>query len=910
MSHPTVIGPYTIEREIARGGMGIVYLAKDDRLDRTVAIKSLPSELADSAERLARFEREAKALAALNHTNIAGIHSVEEVDGARYLVLEFVEGITLSERITQGPQPVDETLDICRQIAEGIEAAHEAGVIHRDLKPGNVIVRPDGVVKVVDFGLAKEIESRTSSLDLTNMPTATMPNEPVSVIGQVIGTPSFLSPEQARGKQVDRRTDIWSFGCVLFECLTGERLFGGETTTDSLAAILEREPRWDSLPNNTPPRIRELLRACLEKDPRSRLRDIGDARLEIERALANKEWSSTSIGAYNRNVGKPQRRGAILAMALIAFALGAGVMSFLPSDPVKQGNATDRVRRYSIRIADDPTKFHTLSELTISRDGQKIAYRRYDGAGSDRESTRTVFVRDLSALTPRVIPGAEEAQELFFSPDGRRIGLHTGEAIKAAPVNGGPLTTLYEELNPVTSNIRWLNNDTLIKPGYANKSLEEISLRNRSVRKLCEASPKNGFLGIETFCPLPDGNGYLISGWTGHTVESYSIAHLSPEGEVRVLLADAGGVNIVDGRYLVFMRRSTLFAAPFDVDRVQITSEPVPVLAGVKSYPWGGGGQMALSPYGDLVYQPGDRVTTGRRLVWVDMDGTVEPVFERTDAFMESVSVSGDGQYAMASTLRNKNELWRIDLTTGARDRIWDEGEPSDSVLNHDGSRIAFSTPPTGGAVGSVNRIVIMNVGSSEKPVFYEQEGCLLFPYEWTLDEQTLVISRWNQADQDNDLLLLDLETMETTDLLATDQMEYSAALSPDGKWMAYGSYRTGERNVYLRAFPNGDTDTLITPGGAMGKPYWSADGKSIYYAQFDTMMAVDIETEPALKAGKPIEVFKWPWPDGLSGDDQVTLAPDGRFLMIEPAEWEKTPPEIIVVHNWLAELDERFGKN
>ncbi|MCB9847872.1 MAG: protein kinase [Phycisphaeraceae bacterium] len=906
MTHPRAVGPYTIEREIARGGMGVVYLARDDRLHRTVAIKSLPADLAESADRLARFEREAKALAALNHTNIAGIHSVEVVDGARYLVLEYVEGITLTQRLEQGPLAIDEALEIAVQIARGVEAAHEAGVIHRDLKPGNVIIRSDGAVKVVDFGLAKEIESRSSSLDLTKLPTVTVPQDPATEVGQVLGTPAFLSPEQARGRAVDRRTDIWSFGCVLFECLTGERLFGGETSTDSLAAILEREPRWAALPERTPPRVRELLRACLEKDPRNRLRDIGDARLTLEKALAGQEWSSTHIAAYT-GAGAPRKRSLwpALLTGVVGFALGIGAAALAPIGGSSDSTGDKRVIRYSIDVADNASSFQTMSDLSISRDGTLIAYRLYDGGESDIESRRRTMVRDLDALEPWALSGLERASEIFFSPDGRRMGFQTDEGIRCVPIHGGPSTTLLDVKENITSVPFWVDDNTIARSRMLDNALVELTIGDRAERVLLDPNPENGFLGVERVWPTPDG-GYLFSGWTGHTVEDYAVAHRSPEGGLTTLLTDAAAPAIIDGRYLAFLRRSTLFVAPFDTKRTRLLGDPVPVIEGIKSHPWGGGGQMAISPRGDLVYQPGDRLTTGRRLIWIDQDGAIEPLDMPRDAFFESLSVSRDGRRAVLTTLRNRNEMWLINLDTMSRERLTNRGEPGDALLNHDGSLVAYGIIPEGSGYSGQNQVTVLDTGTRDEIAVCREQGFWVEPTGWTPDGR-LMIMRFDQQAKDSEIAVFDPVTGDTESLIQTEHNEFGGTISPDGRWIVYGSDRSGEENMYLQPYPpDGTPPKLITPGGSYGKAHWSADSRTVYYAHRDAMRAIDLDANG--KVAAPRIVWNWPWQDGLSSGDQYAPAPDGRFLMIEPADWEKEPPRIVVVHNWIAELDERFG--
>src|SRR5262245_60034949 len=495
MSAPQRIGGYPIERELGRGGMGIVYLGRDTRLGRAVAIKVLPDAFASDPERLARFEREAKLLASLSHANIAGIYGLEEADGHRFLALEYVEGPTLAERVARGALPLDETLEIARQIAGALAAAHDAGIIHRDLKPGNVKLTPAGDVKVLDFGLAKGAGTAESSSDLSQSPTLTY--SPTGV-GVILGTAAYMSPEQARAKVVDRRTDIWSFGCVLYEMLTGRQLFRGETASDTIAKILEREPDWSALPPGTPERVRDLLRRCLEKDARKRLRDMGDARIELEDVLAARASQSRIDAAEMRTRRRAGGPGPLVAYVVAAAAVVVAAIVLLR--PAMKG-IPPRAIRLTVTEPIEASLGGAAENCAIAPDGQAVVF-----VATDSSDTPRLWLRPLETLDSRVMPGTEGASQPFWSPDSRWVGFFADGKRKKAGVDGG-VEVVCDALNPRGGS--WSARGTIVFAPGGEGPLYSVSAAGGELRPVTTLDSSRHETAHRFPWFLPDGRHFL-----------------------------------------------------------------------------------------------------------------------------------------------------------------------------------------------------------------------------------------------------------------------------------------------------------------------------------------------------------------------------------------------------------------
>jgi len=593
---------YKIIEKIGQGGMGVVYRAEDTNLSREVAIKVLPEQFTQDPQRLARFEREAKLLASLNHPNIAAIYGLEEAAGVRFLALELVEGETLAERVAKGPVPVKEALEVCRQIAEGVEAAHDKGVIHRDLKPANVKVTPEGKVKILDFGLAKAFEDEIPAADISQSPTLT---EEMTRAGVILGTAAYMSPEQARGKAVDKRSDVFAFGCVLYELLTGTRAFGGETVTDTLAKILEGEPDWNVLSPTVPSTIRFLISRCLQKDPGKRLQHIDGARILIEEALTG-ETTASAIGLGGAVQPVPQRWAMTVGLVVLG-AVVAGLAVWLliqPSSPEQVLN------RFVITPSPDaPLAEIGFSVVAISSDGRRVVYV------ADSQGTRQLYVRSLDDFLATPIPGTEGTEGgPFFSPDGESIAFHAAGQLKRVSVMGGSPITLCDV--EVWAGGSWFEDTILFGTGAGG--LYRVSAAGGEPEILATVDPNNGETGYATPDILPGGKAVLFT--INREAPPAEIAVLSLEtGEKKILMEQGVRVHYSPTGHIVYViRTGSLMAVPFDLASLEVSGDPVSVLEGIRRY--GSAPDYSLSPNGALVYVPDQEYRYSP--VWVDRKGT------------------------------------------------------------------------------------------------------------------------------------------------------------------------------------------------------------------------------------------------------------------------------------------------
>ncbi|MBL8746923.1 MAG: serine/threonine protein kinase [Phycisphaerae bacterium] len=676
---PSKIGPYAVEREIGRGGMGVVYLGRDERLGRRVAIKALPEASADSAEFVARFDREGRVLASLNHPNVASIYGIEDgAGGTRFLVMEFVEGETLATLLRQREGtglPVDEALTIASQIAAGVEAAHEAGVVHRDLKPGNVIVAPNGRAKVLDFGLAKGGADPVSSTGLRRSdpesPTATIASRavgahsPVTMPGRIMGSAGYLSPEQARGKSLDRRTDIFSFGCVLFECLTGKMAFGGETLSDTIAATLEREPRWELLPANTPPRVRDLLARCLEKDQSRRLRDIGDARLEIEKAINGREWSSSFIASHS-HIGTPvtTRHGGSRAVAWLALGLivgGAAVATAMMMKPA-QGTIQPHVepRYFSIAV---PNQMEAHFG-TISPDGETVAFvsspksNAESGQAAGTESDRRrLFLRPLRSAQARQVSDSASVSDVCFSPDSRWFvyvsrtsGPQPTYRLVKAPVAGdSPAVSLTsgDDISQINS-LAWLADGTIVAAS-GPKGLRLFRSADGHVVREVALQGVGTNAGVTNLSPLGT-NDWVLGTVFAYAERGYDVSAAAvnlKSGEVKVLVAKGGAPVWIGGSRLFFTRGDQLLVTDFDPATLATSGEVRALASGLRASSLWDHADLTISNNGTALFVPGGVTGSDRRVMLGNPDGSSEPWCEDVRPFVSMGDLSGDASRAL-----------------------------------------------------------------------------------------------------------------------------------------------------------------------------------------------------------------------------------------------------------------------
>jgi serine/threonine-protein kinase len=888
--------------------MGEVYRARDMKLEREVAIKVLPALLSHDPERLARFEREAKLLASLNHPNIAAIHGLEEYDGIRFLILELVEGNTLAERVAQGPVPVEEALEVCRQMAEGMEAAHEKGVIHRDLKPANVKVTPEGKVKILDFGLAKAFEGETPVAGLSQSPTLT---EEMTRAGVILGTAAYMSPEQAKGKPADKRADIFAFGAVLYELLTGKRAFAGETITETLGAIIHKEPVWEALPEGTPWRIRDLLGRCLQKAVRNRLDGITNVRIEISMALSE---PATVLPIGQTHAEQPDRWGRTITLgllvALAGAALGVAIWSLmrpplLPPAPLK---------RLVIPLPSTaPLEVETWHPaVAFSPDGSRLVYVASNGG------KRQLYLRRLDRLEATPIPGTEGGYGPFFSPDGQSVGFAVGSNLKKIPVSGGA-PQILTGTPPVWRGATWGPDDTLIFAASATSGLSRISTVGNTLppdafsdapidrrgQILTTPDPMKGEYSHRWPQFLPGGKAVLFTIDTGDSFDDARIAVLSLEtGKTDVLLDGGTNPRYSPTGHIVFSRAGALLAMPFDLERLERTGDPVTVVEGISMEP-GGAVHFTFSDDGSLAYVAGGMLAQDRKLVWVNRQGEVEPLAAEPREYM-SPSLSPDGKQVAVATREGSNyDIWVSDVARGSLTRLTSQpGEDHAPIWTPDGKQVTFAADvKVGGVTGPPVLWWRPADRSSPQKLLLGTDETMesRFPTSWSPDGQTLVFTS-----NLSDIWMLPLEDeQEPWPFLNTEFDETGAMFSPDGHWLAYMSNETGRDEVYVQAFSVtdlGGTKQISIGGGT--EPVWAPDGRELFYRNGDRMMAVAIETEPELSVGTPRLLFEGRFLPGPPWSRRnYDISPDGqRFLMIKRKQ-DLVPTEIIVILNWFEEL-------
>lgn len=882
----TRLGSYELLAQIGAGGMGEVYKAHDTKLGRDVAIKILPEAFAHDSERLSRFQREAKMLAALNHPNIATIHGLEHFNSTHYLVMELVSGETLAERIKQdGALPVEEALKISVQIAEALEAAHEKGIIHRDLKPANVKVTPEGKVKVLDFGLAKAFEGDPANDDPMNSPTLSMA---ATMHGVILGTAAYMSPEQARGKNVDKRTDIWSFGCVLYEMLTGKQTFEGEDITEILAAVVKTEPDWQTLPPTTPAQIRSLLRRCLQKDKALRMRDAGDARIEIQEALIAPVASGSSIAAVPR---RTLVRWALLSgVAGLIVAAIAGFVGWnlkpVPPAPAKPVTRTVITLPLGERLA---LGTYSNPVLALSPDGSHLAYV------ATRGSTQQLYVRPLDSLEPRPIPDTEGAINPFFSPDGQWLGFFASGKLKKVSVNGGAAVTLADAA--LGRGASWSKQGTIAFVPNVASVIQQVSDAGGTTQPLTRLEKEPSHRWPEF---LPDGKSMLFTG--GPNTLNWDVVVRSPAGERGKLIESGTSPRYATSGHLLYAQAGTLMAVPFEPQRLELTGKAVPVVENLIQSPTGAA-QYSISDTGSLAYLGGGVQGGQRKLVWVSRNGTEQSLTVPPHAY-EGPRLSPDGRRVAVEILEQEQQIWLYDLARDTVTRLTFSGNSNlRAVWTPDGKRIAFRSNNQGGSLNLFWQLAdggggLERLTSSE----YAQD-----PSSFSPDGQLLASTELNPT-TGFDIWVLRLGDHKAQPFLHTPFNETNPRFSPDGRWMVYVSDESGRPEVYVQPYPGpGGKWQISTEGGV--EPNWNRNGRELFYRSGNKMMAVDITTQPSFSAGSPRMLFAGEYvPAGYPNTyaDYDVSADGQRFLMIKQSEQGTAVTQINVVQNWFEELKRR----
>jgi serine/threonine protein kinase/Tol biopolymer transport system component len=885
------IGPYEVLGLIGAGGMGEVYRARDTQLKRDVALKVLPGDVAADPDRLARFQREAELLAALNHPRIAQIHGLVDDAGTRVLVMELVEGPTLADRLTRGKVPVDEALSLAVQLADAVEYAHEHGIIHRDLKPANIKLTPDGGVKVLDFGLAKALEGSPSAEILSDSPTITSPA--MTRAGIILGTAAYMSPEQARGAAVDKRADIWGFGVVLFEMLTGRQCFSGDTVTDVLAAVVRAEPGWAALPAETPAHVRELLKKCLAKDRRQRLHDIGDARLEVEAALgelATPETASvTALSAGGRSGHMSMRERVAWASAALAIGLFVGTVAMrLAHVPEALPASAVHAHRFTFTLPPDMSlTLRDTPAVAVSPDGMHVVFSAKQGDQSQ------LYSRALDELELKPIPGTAGASMPFFSPDGAWVGFLDDLNLCKVPLAGGTPTTIgfggdvrgaswgTDGWIVFTRNMR----DGLWRVRADGGESEAVTTLDRVKQEKTHRFPQ----------VLPDGRGVLFASGTGDlaSYDDMAIVARRPRTGEQIVVVRGGMVPQYVVGHIVFARGGAIFTAPFDSDRLAVTGPEIKVVSGVRTIPSSGSGEFSVSPTGTLAYVSGDVAYQDSRIVEVDRAGHERPLLEAPGSYVH-LRLSPDGRaIAVEKTMANE-ELWVYDLDRGSGTRFavgWDNQGP---VWTPDGKQLVFTCNRVG------TDLLFVGPVDGSAPVRELTSGDNhQYSLDITPDGRTLVYLE--VPGPGRELWRLSLEGKANPQKVAeAPGNEWDARLSPDGRWLAYESDESGRGEIYVRPFPGPGGRQVVSAGGGY-MPRWTRGGREIVYAAADgTIMSVAITAAATLTVSKPQPLWKQPHGAYLDYD----VDPDGeRFVFIVPGPSSEPARVVTVVTNWLEEL-------
>ncbi len=904
------VAHYRVTSKLGAGGMGEVFRATDSRLNRDVALKLLPEHLANDKERMARFHREAQVLASLSHPHIAGIHGLEESGSRTALVMELVEGEDLSERLRRGAIPLVEALGIARQIAEALEAAHDKGVIHRDLKPANVKVTPEGEVKVLDFGLAKALEGSGTALGHDSGAAATLTAMSATRAGTVMGTVAYMSPEQASGSLVDKRSDIWSFGVVLFELLAGRRLFEGETSSHTMADVLRADIDWTRLPASTPGPIRKLLERCLERDRKRRLQAIGEARIIIEDYLANASPSgSRSIAVPAMAAAAPAARGTVpwivAAVAIVALLGAVGLLWRL------RGSDTSGISlRADMKISETPIFTDVGSSIELSPDGTRLVYV------SGSTQAQQLYIRALNQLEGTKLAegntGTSSPYHPFFSPDGQWLGYVTASEMRKVPVSGGTPLTLTKVTR--SRGASWAPDGTIIFAPTPVSGLFRVSAAGGEPQPVTTLDKGKKEATHRWPQVLPGGKAVIFTSHTQSTADfdnaTIEVLNLAT-GERKVLQKGGSYGRYVPSGHLVYVSKATLFAVPFDLSRLEVTGSPAPVVQNVFWNPTEGAAQFTFSSNGVLTYLRGGPEVARYTIVSVDRRGGTTKLLDEAGAY-GNPRLSPDGKRLSLTVLRDGNfDIWVYDLERGVPTRLtFDDAPDTEQVWSPDGRFIVFSS----GRAGADNIYRKRADGSGEEERLTTSDDPL-WANSWSKDGQSLVIAGMG-PNGNFDVSMLTLADKKLQPLLTSTFRETDPTISPDGRWLAYSSNEAGRLEVYVRPYPAGAGRWQVSDnGGAF--PRWAGTGRELFYRVDDGVMAAAIEgVGDSIRTGKPTRLFTGSFRGGVSGvaiggntfADYDVSADGQHFVMFPASDTESTNRGIVtLVTPWFDDLRQTF---
>jgi serine/threonine protein kinase len=885
----TRIGSHEITARLGKGGMGEVYLARDTKLKREVAIKVLPDEFSRDTDRVSRFQREAEVLASLNHPNIAQIYGLEESSGTRCIVMELVDGETLQERLQRGPIPIDEVLPLAKQLAEALEAAHEKGIIHRDLKPANIKYSSDGQIKVLDFGLAKAFQEQ-QTISLSHSPTLISASMP----GVILGTAAYMSPEQAKGRPTERTSDVWAFGCVLYEMLTGQAAFAGETIGEVLAAVLTMEPDWKRLPAATPVSIRRLLRRCLQKERRDRLQHIGDARIEISEARS----ASDLDGEPRRNVsGSRQWLPALIATVLI----GAVIIWMVASRTVP---APAEVRfELTTSLTPDPVS------IAISQDGQQLVFV------ATSNSRPQLWLHSLNSTASRPLAGTDGATYPFWSPDGRSIGFFNDGKLKVIDIDGGLVRELARAPNPIGG--AWNSDGTILfTPNYSGPifRIPAVGGDAAAVTRVEGQQSSHRFPSV-----LPDGRHFLYYVAGGAEARGVYVGQVDDAASKRVLDADAAAVYAPPG-YLLFVRQGKLIAQKFDPAKLALSGNPFPVAEQLlPAVGMDSSVGLSASAAGPIVYRGGQTGGLQRQFVWLDRSGKETGKVGAPDASNpQDASLSSDGRrIAVTRTVNGNTDIWMLDVTRGALSQpsriTFDNATEVAPIWSHDGRSIVFSSNRKG--VFDIYQKSLTGAGSEDLVLATPQNKGIS---DWSLDGR-FVLYRSPGKETGFDVWAVPMSEPNASPegrshqgmagerkpvpVVQTKFEERDGQFSPDGKWIAYQTNESGRVEIWVQSFPGpGPRLQVSNNGGAQAR--WRPDGKELFYIALDgQLMSVPIRftDSQTVEADTPVALFATHVGGALQGPvpQYYMVSPDGKQFLMNTIVTEAGNSPITVILNW-----------
>jgi eukaryotic-like serine/threonine-protein kinase len=881
------LGPYEILSAIGAGGMGEVYRARDTRLDRIVAIKVLPAHLADRIELRERFEREARTIASLNHPHICTLFDIGQQDGIDFLVMEYLEGETLAQRLLKGPLPLEQVLQCAIEIADALDKAHRKGVTHRDLKPGNIMLTKTGT-KLLDFGLAKLRQDAAPATPLSQLPTAT---DPLTAQGSIVGTLQYMAPEQLEGGEVDARTDIFAFGGVVYEMATGKKAFKGKSQASVIGAIMNSDPLpMSSLQPMTPPALGRVVKKCLAKEPEKRWQAASDVCDELKWIAEGGSQVSSLPIAPGRSI-RTLWRGALLwggAGFLLAGIIGLAIWRLKPSALPQQ------VSRFTITLppGQQLAGLDDGISVALSPDGTHLAYVARQGV------TQQLYLRAMDSLETKPIPDTEGAVNPFFSPDGQWMGFFAGGKLKKVSLSGGAALTIGDATNPRGAS--WGSRGMIVAATIAPAVLQQVSEAGGTPQPFTRLEKGETDHGWPEF--LPDGKAVLFAAgmsandWTNARVAVQSVG----TGERRNLVPGGTHPRYAPSGHLVYAQGGSLMAVPFEPQRLAVTGATVPVLENVLSLS-SGAAQYSFSATGSLAYVSGSVQAAQSRLVWVSRNGTEQPLAAPAHDY-KFPQLSPDGRRVAVAIEEQEAQIWLYDLSPETLTRLTFEGNDNIfPVWTPDGKRITFRSNKEGPA--NIFWQLADGSGGLERLTTSESNNT---PSSWSPDGQLLAFGDTNST-TGNSIWVLRQSDRKAQPFHQTRFNEFGARFSPDGRWLAYVSNESGRYELYVQPYPGpGGKWQISTDGGT--EPAWNPSGRELFYRAGDKMMAVDITTQPGFSAGKPRMLFERRYAPGVVPVANFAVSPDGqRFLMVKPVEEaQAAPTQINVVLNWFEELKQK----